>query len=103
MCSGSKLYREEIDEHYRAKFRTECWLERCLSCARICPPLDHISFTPLKTDIPVPGRAALVCMSRTLTVMTRYLGAQAVDLSLSGLEESEALWVGRLARALGNV
>lgn len=33
----------------------------------------------------------------------RRSGAEAINLSVSGLEESEACWIGRLARALGSV
>lgn len=102
MCSGSKYYSEEVDEDDRAKYRTECWLERCLSDDRICSPDDHISFTPLKVAIPVPGKLARAHLSVMLRLLEYRPGAQTIDLSLSGLEESEALWVGRLARALGN-
>ncbi|KAI0688222.1 hypothetical protein BC835DRAFT_1373595 [Cytidiella melzeri] len=82
LVSGSKFYREEADEHLRAIYRTECWLERCLSEWRVCSADEHLSFTPLKVAIPVPE-------------------TQGISLSVSGLEESEACWVRRLVRALG--
>lgn len=55
MISGSKLYREEHDKSLRIKYRTECWLERCIFEDRICPPEDHITFCPLSIETPVPG------------------------------------------------
>ncbi|GJE85651.1 BRCT domain-containing protein [Phanerochaete sordida] len=82
LVSGSKLYREEHDPVERAKYRTECWLERCLFEERICPPEDHVSFTPIPVPIPIDG-------------------TEHISLSFSGLDESEACWVRRLARALG--
>lgn len=53
--SGSKLYREEPDPVERAKFRTECWLERCIFEERICPPEDHISYVPVQIPTPIDG------------------------------------------------
>jgi DNA replication regulator DPB11 len=55
-CSGSKLYRDEPDERERSKYRTECWLERCMFEERICSPAEHVSFTPLTIETPVPGK-----------------------------------------------
>lgn len=53
--SGSKLYREEADPGLRSKYRTECWLERCIFEDQVCPPDIDISFTPLAIRTPVPG------------------------------------------------
>jgi DNA replication regulator DPB11 len=53
--SGSKLYREETDLGEQAKFRTECWLERCLFEERICSPGDHVSFVPIPIETPING------------------------------------------------
>jgi DNA replication regulator DPB11 len=53
--TGSKLYREELDEVERTKYRTECWLERCLHEERVCPHQDHVTFLPLGIQLPVPG------------------------------------------------
>jgi len=49
---------------------------------RICSPEEHISFIPLRIESPVPG-------------------AECVDLSFSGLDQSEACWIRRLLRAIG--
>lgn len=54
--SGSKLYRDELDELERPKYRTECWLERCLHEERLCAETEHAVFIPLKIETPVPGR-----------------------------------------------
>ncbi|KAI0084130.1 hypothetical protein BDY19DRAFT_973992 [Irpex rosettiformis] len=82
LVSGSKLYREEVDESSRSIYRTECWLERCFSECRVCSVDEHVSFTPLRV-------AETKSMVYDLTV------------SISGLEEAEACWVRRLLRALG--
>ena len=54
-CSGSKLYRDESDDLEKSKYRTECWLERCIFEEQICPPEEHISFTPLDISTPLSG------------------------------------------------
>ncbi|KAH8094535.1 hypothetical protein BXZ70DRAFT_1072697 [Cristinia sonorae] len=82
LVSGSKLFREEPDDSLRVKYRTECWLERCLYEERICGPDAHITFVPLSIETPIQG-------------------AEEVNLSFSGLEQSEGFWIRRLARALG--
>ncbi|TCD70891.1 hypothetical protein EIP91_001199 [Steccherinum ochraceum] len=82
LVSGSKLFREEADDTLRGKYRTECWLERCMYEERICAPEEHIAFVPLGIETPVPG-------------------AEDVNLSFSGLDQSEGFWIRRLARALG--
>ena len=58
--SGSKLYREEADESLRTKYRTECWLERCIFEDRICSPEEHVAFVPLGIQTPVPGCSPLI-------------------------------------------
>ncbi|KXN83795.1 S-M checkpoint control protein rad4 [Leucoagaricus sp. SymC.cos] len=82
LVSGSKLYREETDPVLHSKYRTECWLERCIFEDRICPPDQDISFLPLAIQIPVPG-------------------AHKILLSLSGFDQSESCGLRRLLRALG--
>ncbi|KAG6878077.1 hypothetical protein C0992_008613 [Termitomyces sp. T32_za158] len=82
LVSGSKLYMQEADETLRGKYRTECWLERCVFQERVCPPEDHITFFPLSIATPVPG-------------------VEAIRLSFSGLDQAEATWITRLLRALG--
>jgi DNA replication regulator DPB11 len=78
--SGSKLFVDEADSALRPSYRTECWLEGCLSHERICTVEEHPAFSPL---------------SHT----THFSG---VTLSPSGLNLAEDMWVKRLARALGN-
>ncbi|KAM6504048.1 hypothetical protein JOM56_000991 [Amanita muscaria] len=82
LVSGSKLYREELDEDERTKYRTECWLERCLHEERVCPYEEHIAFLPLGIQFPVAGTETIV-------------------MSFSGLDQSEICWMSRLLRALG--
>ncbi|KAH7906812.1 hypothetical protein BJ138DRAFT_1071221 [Hygrophoropsis aurantiaca] len=82
LISGSKLYKAELDESLRAKYRTECWLEHSVFLERICDPTENVAFVPLGIQLPV-------------------LGAERVHLSLSGLDQSEVCWVKRLLRALG--
>ncbi|KZP22630.1 hypothetical protein FIBSPDRAFT_787042 [Athelia psychrophila] len=82
LVSGSKLYLDEPDSAERAKYRTECWLERCVFEERICAADEHVVFTPL-------------------TIQTPVAGADKINLSFSGLDQSEACWTRRLLRALG--
>ncbi|KAI8969897.1 hypothetical protein BD414DRAFT_502526 [Trametes punicea] len=82
LVSGSALFRQEIDGAERAKYRTECWLERCIFEERICAPEEHVAFGPLAIEAPVAGTEHMV-------------------MSYSGLDQSEACWVRRLLRALG--
>ncbi|KAF8834783.1 hypothetical protein BDN67DRAFT_959642 [Paxillus ammoniavirescens] len=82
LISGSKLYRDEPDEYERSKYRTECWLEHSVFNERVCQPDENVSFTPFTTSMPIPG-------------------AEAIHLSLSGLDQSELCWIRRLSRALG--
>ncbi|KAI0302600.1 hypothetical protein BC826DRAFT_985156 [Russula brevipes] len=79
LVSGSKLYAEESDPALRPRYRTECWLEGCLSRERICQIEEHPAFSPLPHTIHLPR----------------------VTLSPSGLDVAEDMWVKRLARALG--
>ena len=78
--SGSKLYVDETDAALKPRYRTECWLEGCLSRERICSVDEHPSFSPLSHTIHLPS----------------------VVLSPSGLDLAEDTWVKRLTRALGN-
>ena len=82
LVSGSGLFREETDEGERGKYRTECWLEKCLFEERMCAPEEHVTFTPLRAVLPVRG-------------------VERVVLSCSGLDEAERCLVERLCRALG--
>ncbi|KAJ6530367.1 hypothetical protein DFH09DRAFT_1370743 [Mycena vulgaris] len=82
LVSGSALYLAEASSVARARYRTECWLERCLFADYLCAPSTHVSFVPLGVSLPVPG-------------------ADRITLSFSGLDTSEACWVRRLLKALG--
>ncbi|KAJ7802410.1 hypothetical protein B0H14DRAFT_2892247 [Mycena olivaceomarginata] len=82
LISGSALYLAETSDAVRARYRSECWLERCLLVDRICAPDEHASFVPLGIPLPVPG-------------------AEQITLSFSGLDTSEACWVRRLLETLG--
>ncbi|KAH9933592.1 uncharacterized protein BXZ73DRAFT_89727 [Epithele typhae] len=82
LVSGSVLAQQEPDAGERAKFRTECWLERCIFEERVCDPGEHAAFAPIEAEVPVSGADALL-------------------LSFSGLDHAEAFWVKRLLRALG--
>ena len=82
LVSGSSLAWGETDEGERAKYRTECWLERCLFEERVFAPEEHVAFTPLRAVLPIKG-------------------VDGVLLSCSGLDEAEKCLVERLSRALG--
>ncbi|KAF8628551.1 hypothetical protein AX15_003819 [Amanita polypyramis BW_CC] len=82
LVSGSKLYREEPDEPQKTKYRTECWLERCLSERAVCPYEGHITFLPLSIQLPVASTEDIV-------------------MCFSGLHQDEQFWLTRLLRALG--
>lgn len=72
----------EQDEVARSKYRTECWLERCIHEERVCVLDDHVSFKPLDIDLPVAG-------------------ASSVLIGLSGLDQSESCHTRRLLKAFG--
>ncbi|KAF8589879.1 hypothetical protein K439DRAFT_1657707 [Ramaria rubella] len=82
LVSGGLFWQQETDVNERAKFRTECWVERCIFEERICAPDEHVVFTPLKIDTPVEGSENLY-------------------VSLSGLDSAETCWTKRLVRAIG--
>ncbi|THU93336.1 hypothetical protein K435DRAFT_757653 [Dendrothele bispora CBS 962.96] len=67
---------------WREKFRTECWLERCLFEDRICPPQQNVSFTPISVSCPIKG-------------------CERVFMSCSGFDESERLFMRRLLKVFG--
>jgi len=71
---------DEADPALRPCYRTECWLEGCLSRERICSLEEHPTFSPLPHTIHLPS----------------------ITLSPSGLDLAEDMWIKRLARALGN-
>lgn len=57
------FWREEYDEKERAKYRTECWVERCIFEERMCAPNEHVTFTPLKINTPVEGELPLLLVN----------------------------------------
>lgn len=101
--SGSKIFREDLDHTQRRKYRTECWLERCLFEERICNPEEHISFVPLGTEIPIPGQYSRIVLFVMTVEYFWFLGAENLSLSFSGLTQSESCWIKRLIRALGEL
>ncbi|KAF4571183.1 hypothetical protein EYR36_008512 [Pleurotus pulmonarius] len=82
LVSGSKYYHDEISRTERQKYRTECWLERCMFEERIVSPSENITFAPLELQQSITGVGKIV-------------------ISLSGLDQSEVCCVKRLAKALG--
>lgn len=80
LVGGSDAQKEfPLSEH--AKFRTECWLERCLFENRICPVEDSITCVPLTVRRPIKDHSS-------------YL------VAFSGLDTFDATWVARLLRLL---
>lgn len=67
---------------------------------RICEPEEHVAFVPLGIETPIAGEFYLRPMF-VLHLTTAVLGAEEVNLSFSGLDQSEGFWIRRLARALG--
>ncbi|TDL25835.1 hypothetical protein BD410DRAFT_765587 [Rickenella mellea] len=82
LASRVQSYFKEPDEHIRAQYRTECWMERCLFEERICDPEEHVTFRPLRLNLPVSG-------------------AEKLRIHSSGLDSWERCWTARLIRALG--
>uniref|UniRef100_A0A0W0FKY3 BRCT domain-containing protein n=1 Tax=Moniliophthora roreri TaxID=221103 RepID=A0A0W0FKY3_MONRR len=85
LVSGSPLFRtllETASTSYLAKFRTECWLEKCLYGERIYEADEHVSYTPVSVRCPVGGAAK-------------------VFISFSGFDECEKVFMARLVRTLG--
>lgn len=97
--SGGNFYRREEDDDERRKYRTECWLERCIYDERICPPDEHVAFLPLSIPVPIDGN--YLYTHHPSSCIDHVIGSERIVLSYSGLDESEACWVRRLSRALG--
>lgn len=76
------MFRAEANSERRLKYRTECWLERCILEERICEAEDHPAFVPIPVSVPLNE-------------------AHQVTLSMSGLDQSELCWIRRLAKVLG--
>ena len=97
--SGSKLYHDEFDDYARTKYRTECWLEHSVFHERICEPEENVSFTPLRITTPVPGTSIPIAF---FNCSQTDIDAEKINLSLSGLDQSELCWIRRLVRAVGS-
>ncbi|KAF9078080.1 hypothetical protein BDP27DRAFT_1310729 [Rhodocollybia butyracea] len=83
LVSGSKTFASlSLSPHVREKFRTECWLEKCLHEVYLCPPEAHVTFTPVGVNCPIPG-------------------TNKVHISFSGLDEAEKFFMTRLMKVLG--
>ncbi|KAL5504090.1 DPB11 [Sanghuangporus vaninii] len=82
LVSGSTFYRNEPRQTERQKFRTECWIERCMFEERVCAWDEHPAFVPLRIPTPLPGADKLV-------------------VHISGLIPSEKTPSVRLLKAIG--
>ncbi|KAE9400377.1 hypothetical protein BT96DRAFT_650615 [Gymnopus androsaceus JB14] len=83
LVSGSKMFRSLTSStETTSKFRTECWLEKCLYEERPCPPESHVTFTPVGVPCPISG-------------------AENVRISFSGLDNAEKFFMTRLVKVLG--
>lgn len=91
--SGSKLYKSEQNASLKAKYRTECWLERCIYEERILCPVS----TSTEEDKPEELRGVWMPLDIDLPVAN----AETLNVSCSGLDQSESYSVKRLLRALG--
>ncbi|KAG8820468.1 hypothetical protein FRC19_008862, partial [Serendipita sp. 401] len=78
---GGSQAMQEYPLNERSKFRTECWLERCLFEGRLCPVEDNITYAPFIVKLPVAGTSHFL-------------------VALSGLDSSQKTWVTRLLRLL---
>ncbi|KAI0791154.1 hypothetical protein C8Q75DRAFT_850798 [Abortiporus biennis] len=93
LVSGSKLYKSEQNTSLKAKYRTECWLERCIYEERILCPVS----TSTEEDKPEELRGVWMPLDIDLPVAN----AETLNVSCSGLDQSESYSVKRLLRALG--
>jgi hypothetical protein len=98
--SGANLMKQETSEDEYHKFRTECWVERCIFESRICEVDENVTFRPLSVPTPLAGTASGVC--RPIGVISNIgIGASQLFVASSGLDFSEQTWVKRLLRVLG--
>jgi len=58
---------------------------------RVCWPNEHISFMPLTIGMPVLGGFIIISVDGLDVCM--FLGAEHVNLSFSGLDQSQACWI----------
>ncbi|KAJ4496321.1 hypothetical protein C8J55DRAFT_484199 [Lentinula edodes] len=82
LVSGSSIFASIQSPFNRDKFRTECWLEKCLYEEKLCSPDNHVTFTPVSVRCPIPS-------------------SESVRISFSGFDQAERFFVTRLIKALG--
>ncbi|KAJ3755188.1 hypothetical protein EV360DRAFT_50183 [Lentinula raphanica] len=82
LVSGSNIFASVESQLVRDKFRTECWLEKCLHEDTLCAPDGHITFTPVGVQCPVSG-------------------AENIRISFSGFDEAERFFMTRMMKVLG--
>ena len=99
-CSGAELMKQEAPEDEHHKFRTECWVERCIFESRICEVDENVTFRPLSVPTPLAGTVTGVGCPIWLTSLIATDASQ-LFVASSGLDLSEQTWVKRLLRALG--
>ena len=59
-CSGTEQMSQEAPQDEHHKFRTECWVERCIFESRICEVDENVTFRPLSVPTPLAGTASCV-------------------------------------------
>lgn len=99
-CSGAEEMKKEAPQNEHHKFRTECWVERCIFESRICDVDENVTFQPLKVPTPLAGTASYVPCSIWITSVIGTDASQ-MFVASSGLDLSEQTWVKRLLRVLG--
>jgi hypothetical protein len=53
--SGAELMKQEAPQDEHHKFRTECWVERCIFESRICDVDKNVTFRPFSIPTPLAG------------------------------------------------
>jgi len=86
------------EEH--SKFRTECWLERCLFEKRVCSLEENVTYAPLLISSPPEG-TCITLLGLTTYTPSLCSGASKFLVAFSGLDSFERTWVSRLLRSLG--
>ena len=99
-CSGTELMNQEASEDEHHKFRTECWVERCIFEGRICEVDDNVTFRPLSVPTPLAGTNSGADCSTELNYNVA-IDANQLFIASSGLDLSEQTWVKRLLHVLG--
>ncbi|KIY53859.1 hypothetical protein FISHEDRAFT_68429 [Fistulina hepatica ATCC 64428] len=82
------------------KYRTECWLEKCMYTHRSCSPDEHVTFRPLCVTIRLGRLDSGDAIPQSIDMDARPSLA-GVRVSFSGLDAPDACWVRRLLLARG--